>query len=331
MALATPTFVVCWGLLALSVGCGQTSHGHPVNGAGQGADGGASGGAEGGRSGSDLGGSSEGGVPSVAGSNSCDEVKIVDAQVDRAVRERLGLAPEDELTGARLAELRGTLFLADATSLTGLECASSLQGVDLTGGNLADLTAIASLPALTKLYFRRAALGPAALSGPFPSALRELHFHTVPGVELTALKSSPELVTLLVEGGQLTDLSPLVGSKLESLYLNDNPLSDLSPLAELASLRALDVARTQVTSLVALSALQLQELNVSGSLLTSLAGLGAPRAPEECSHLRAEGVPLSADSWDVDRSRLCALGWAVRASRPSDSSAVTCGAWCDIR
>jgi hypothetical protein len=253
-------------------------------------------------------------------------------RVEQAVRAKLGLTEQEPVDATRLSQLSGTLYLEAVTSLAGLECAPGLTGLDVTGGKLADVSALAELPKLRNVTFRKTELAPQALSGLSAApALRELFFYDIPLDDVTAIAKLPALTALVIDRGQVSDVGPLANTKLTSLLLDDSPLADLEPLASVTTLRTLSLARTKVTSVEALAELSLQELNLDGSLVTSLAALGGPAMPIECSHLRAEHVPLADDSWATDRERLCGLGWAVRASRPTDADPVTCGDWCDIQ
>jgi hypothetical protein len=332
MALARFPFAIRAALLALPLGCGQTAH-HPADGSAGGGQGGVNSpsAGSGGHAGTGA-GSGGAGSPSAGAPSDCDDVQLADAAVESAVRERLGLGSSAPVGGEQLAALRGTLLVVNATSLYGLQCATSLGGLELSGGKLDDLSPLGVLPALATLTLRQTALGPGATSlFGLPSSLRELSFYDTAVADLTVLAELPKLTSLLVSKGLVTDLAPLSSSQLQFLNIDDNPLVELSPLSQLVTLRGLSLARTQVTSLAPLADLRLQELDVSGSAVTSLESLGAPRSPAECSHLRAESVPLSDASWAQDRERLCGLGWAVRASRAGDAAAVTCGMWCDIR
>lgn len=329
---------VCCSLFLLAVGCGQTSNSPTdkaqagTGGAGAQTHGGGgaatAAGASAGTGADAPGGSANAGAPA----QDCQTIVFDDARVEQAVRAKLGLTGQEPLDSTRLSQLGGTLYLEAATSLAGLECSTGLTGLDVTGGALAELAAIAELPKLRNVTFRKTELGPRALSSLSAApALRELFFYDIPIDDLTAITKLPALTALVIDRGQVSDIGPLAKTKLTSLLLDDSPLADLAPLASLTTLRTLSLARTKVKSIAALAQLTLQELNLDRSLVTSLAALSGPALPKECSHLRAEQVPLADESWATDRERLCGLGWAVRASRPTDANPVTCGDWCDIQ
>jgi internalin A len=334
MLLARLSLAGWLGLFSL-LGCGQTSQHGGAGGAGAGADssaGRATGGAvsagAGGGAGAGRGGEVAGGAPA-----QCDVVKFEDPVVEAAVRERLGLSPAATLDGELIGRMGGQLDIVGGSSLRGLECATSLGTIATAGGKLDDLSPLRALPKLKSLIFRETVISDAALRGSwFPPALRELSFFDVAIVDLTLFKAASDLVLLVVDGGMVTDLTPLASSsQLQELSLDDNPLEDLTPLSALTNLRSLSIARTQVKSLEALAGLSLQQLNISGSAVTSLQGVAAPRTPEQCAHVWAEDVPLTESAWATERDQLCSVGWAVRASRSADADPVTCGKWCDTR
>lgn len=84
------------------------------------------------------------------------------------------------------------------------------------------------------------------------------------------------LRTLVLDGQQITDLSPLEGLPLESLSLCDNPISDLTVAASLTNLKFLAIEETDVTDLSPLGELDaLTELDIGtipAADLDSIAG-----------------------------------------------------------
>lgn len=333
MLLARLSLAGWLGLLSL-LGCGQTSQHGGAGGAGAGADSSA-GRATGGAVTAGAGGAGGSGAQVAAGAPAnCDIVEFEDPVVEAAIRERLGLSPAATLDGELIGQIGGQLDIVGGASLRGLECATSLGTIATSGGKFDDLSPLRALPKLKSLVFRETVISDAALRGAawFPPALRELSFFDVALVDLTLFKGASNLVLLVVDGGMVTDLTPLASSRqLEELSLDDNPVQDLTPLGALTNLRSLSIARTQVKSLEALAGLSLQQLNISGSAVTSLQGVAAPRTPGQCAHVWAEDVPLTESAWATERDQLCSVGWAVRASRSADADPVTCGKWCDTR
>lgn len=309
---------LCCSLLWLGVGCGETSSSATDE--------------------TSAGASWAGAAPAAAGTASagaptddCQQVTFEDAVVERAVRMKLSVSDQQPLDGARLSVVDG-INLEGATSLAGLECCTALTSFQLSRGALTDASALAKLPKLRRITFYQTQLGPRVLSSLSGApALRELYFNDIPIDDLSDIEQLPALTMLGVSNGQVSDIGPLANTKLESLMLGGNPLADIQPLASLTTLHYLSLDQTKITSVEALAQLSLQELGLDDTLVPSLAALKGPLQPEQCSHLWVRQVPLTDDSWATDRERLCALGWAVRASRPGDADDVTCGHWCDIQ
>lgn len=325
---------VAWLTLPSLLGCGQTSHHDGEGNAGAVGSGGRAEPSGGGGSVSAASGAgTSGGGEAMAGATNCEIVEIEDPAVEKAIRERLGLGPTAPLDGEVIAQMGGPIEFVEPTSLRGIECAISLSEIYTSGGKLDELSPLRALSGLKALRFDKTVISKVALRGSwFPPALRQLAFFGVDIGDLTPFTAASTVEVLVVSGGNVTDLSPLVDStQVTGLGLQDNPLEDLTALGALTNLRALSVARTHVSSLDALSGLRLDELDISGSAVTSLKGVGAPRTPGQCAHVWAEEVPLSDESWAKERDQLCSLGWGVRASRPGDADEVTCGEWCDTR
>jgi serine/threonine protein kinase len=110
--------------------------------------------------------------------------------------------------------------------------------------------------------------------------------------------------------GRLTDLSPLQGLALRSLFCGRNPsLSDLAPLKGMPLVR-LNVAMTQVSDLTPLAGMKLELLDISGTRvrdLTPLAGMPLTQlrlrrsAVDDLSPLK--GMPLTDITLDVKGPR----------------------------
>ena len=77
--------------------------------------------------------------------------------------------------------------------------------------------------------------------------------------DLAAIERMP-LHTLWIGSTSIDDLSVLRGKSLVSLDVEETPIDDLSPLAEMSSLRRLNIAGTAVTDLTPLAGHQLQRL-----------------------------------------------------------------------
>lgn len=67
--------------------------------------------------------------------------------------------------------------------------------------------------------------------------------------DLTDLQYMKNLHTLILDGQEITDITPLAGLPLESVSLCDNPLRDISVLSGLDTLEELSIENTEVQSL----------------------------------------------------------------------------------
>jgi Leucine-rich repeat (LRR) protein len=220
-------------LAALLAGCGQ-SRGPEDDGV----------------SGSSSGGSSSGGSSSGgATTSSCDPPRFEDDFLRRAVQTAAG----GELSEASVANLSVlSARQGGVTALDGLECASGLRELELTGNAITELGPLARLERLEEL---RIDGNPLADLGPVS--------------ELRALRE------LSANDTRVADLSPLSGLlALETLIIARTPVSSFNPLASVNSLRALFAPDVRVTSLEPLLGKALTTLTLARAPLEDLALLG---------------------------------------------------------
>lgn len=81
--------------------------------------------------------------------------------------------------------------------------------------------------------------------------------------DLSLLADMPNLRTLYLCDQRITDLTPLAELPLEVLYLGGNPLGDLAPLQGLSRLRELNLDNTNPASLAPLAELPVQTLSLN--------------------------------------------------------------------
>jgi len=77
----------------------------------------------------------------------------------------------------------------------------------------------------------------------------------------------------LAGGRLLADLTPLKGLKLTSLAVMFTPLTDLSPLRDISTLKSLDLTGTHISDLSPIENLPLTDLNVSNTNITDLSSV----------------------------------------------------------
>ncbi|MCS7152736.1 MAG: hypothetical protein N2253_04555 [Bacteroidia bacterium] len=112
----------------------------------------------------------------------------------------------------------------------------------------------------------------------FPN-LQGLYLAQIEDLDLTELVTQlrqhcPKLRILAIEDSDVEDVSPLVELRLQGLLLDDNPITDWSPLRHLRGLQFLSIARTPVENLQWLSNLpSLQGLDLSETKITDLSPL----------------------------------------------------------
>ena len=138
-----------------------------------------------------------------------ENVSIPDANLAAAVRETLGLPPEDTITQLdmlRLRELQASF--RQITDLTGLEHAVNLIDLYLNGNQLRDISPIGGLNLLVVL---------------------ELIDNRISN--LSPLKQMNNLEQLWLSDNSVSDLSPLAGlTNLKVIWLAGNPIANTSPL-----------------------------------------------------------------------------------------------------
>ena len=230
-----------------------------------------------------------------------------DPGLRRAVAQALGKAP-GSVTEADLGALTslnaGSFGVA---SLAGLEAASNLEWLTLSGnapaaeGEPLDLSPLAGLPSLAYLdlsdngltdvsdlsrltSLRTLLLGGNAVRDLSPlSGLTGLEALTLSGNGLpnvAALSTLTALEQLWLDGNDLTDISALSAlGALIYLHLGDNRITDITPLAGLSQLRRLWLPNNMVADVSALAALRaLTRLDLSRNRIADASPLrGLPR------------------------------------------------------
>ncbi len=160
-----------------------------------------------------------------------------------------------------LTPLRGMNLVAVGISGLDVTDLSPLEGMPLellTAENSAvvDLSPLAGMP-LTELYLRETKV--ADLSPIASAPISKLNIVGTQVADLSAVKAMP-LDTLWAGSTKVRDLSPLTGKRLVSLDIEESPIDDLSALADMSSLRRLNIAKSSVKDLSPLAGLNLERL-----------------------------------------------------------------------
>ena len=168
------------------------------------------------------------------------EIEITDPNLERAIRETLGLPSHLPITEQEM--LRLTSFAAEVAQveyLTGLEYARNLKRLYLRNNPIKDLTPIANLTQLELLHL----IGvPITDLSPIEdlTELRELLLSRCGIIDITPLQNLTKLVVLNLAVNRITDPRPLSNlTALETLWLQNNYIVDISPLANLTQLERL--------------------------------------------------------------------------------------------
>ncbi len=166
-----------------------------------------------------------------------------DAALRAAVREALGLPAAAHLTKEKMLWLVRNLR-ADhkgIVNITGLEFATNLAALRLSGNPITDLRPLTNLTTLENLY----------LSNLSPET---------PTLDITPLANLINLEQLTLINSKVSDISPLAGLKtLRELSLSNNQIEDFNPLAGLTNLEGLWIRNNPATDFSPLAGLNLTE------------------------------------------------------------------------
>ena len=181
----------------------------------------------------------------------------------------------------------------DISTLSALEN-TSLEWLRLDGNPISDVTPIANLP-LARLFLNGtnvADLSPLRDSrGLRVFEAENTRLHDVSVFEewglcgtlrlrgnaisdVSSFARMPRLRSLDLSHNQISDVEPLVGTDLTMLYLDFNPIRDISPLAELKSLWLLSLKGNRIVDIEPLRELTgLKNLYLSGNGITDVSAL----------------------------------------------------------
>ena len=208
-------------------------------------------------------------------------VHIPDLNLHAAIAEILGKSPNTPITVEDMAGLvdlhAGDRGIRD---LTGLQLATNLINLAISGNPISDYSPLAGLIRLEKLWLHAGEFGISDLS---PLAgltnLKLIHGHSNPISDLSPLAGLTKLEHIYLPDGDISDLTPLAGlTGLRELYLHLNDIiSDISPLAGLTQLERLELSHNDISDISPLAGLtQLEWLRLPAndiSNISPLAGL----------------------------------------------------------
>ena len=182
-----------------------------------------------------------------------NDVNIPDANLRAVIADSLGKARDEAISRAEMASLTH-LEAQDANirDLTGLQFATNLTYLWLTGNAITDLSALCDL-----------------------TNLRDLILYNNTISDISALSNLTNLSGLNLNGNAVSDISVLSNlTNLIHLWLNDNAITNISALSNLTNLMGLDISGTGITDLAVLANLtNLRELGLSNSVITDTSTL----------------------------------------------------------
>ena len=172
-----------------------------------------------------------------------------DANLRADVRDALGIAPNATFTKAMVGNLKHTLVAvySQIANLKGLEYATSLTGLYLTGNNLIkDLEPIKILTDLTHLEIN---INKISDVGPLSNLtnLETLDLGDNSVSDIGSLEKLTRLTHLYLDSNSISDISPLEDlTSLMHLYLESNSIVDVSKLSKLTNLTVLDLKENSI-------------------------------------------------------------------------------------
>ena len=162
--------------------------------------------------------------------------------------------------------------VADLSPLAGL---TALRSLNVNDNAVADLSPLAELHNLWSLYLDRNPVDDISPLMDLPSlGCLFLSYTRVTFADVVALPRFARVICLGISGLGVADLSPLSELDLVHLFVSDNAISDLEPLADLLGLELLDVDGNRISDLRPLANLiELERLRLNDNTISDLAPL----------------------------------------------------------
>ena len=174
-------------------------------------------------------------------------VEIPDPNLERAIRQELGLSSEVLVTQQELLRLdKLTVRDAEIEDLTGLEYATRVREIFLQSNQVRDITPLRGLTDLEVLYLSGNPISDVSpLSGIV--SLQRLDLAHIPIKDLSILSNLTQLEGLGLALCEITDVTPLENlTKLRFLDLTENQIVEIGPLANLTALKELRIHKNLI-------------------------------------------------------------------------------------
>ena len=183
----------------------------------------------------------------VVASASAQVVEIPDPNLERAIREELGLSAEVPVTQQEMLLLdKFTARDAQIEDLTGLEYAIRVREIFIERNQVRDITPLRGLTNLKVLYLSK---NPISDLSPLSDivSLQTLALTHIPIQDLSILSNLTQLEHLGLLLCEITDITPLANLiKLRFLDLGENRIADIGPLANLTALEELRIHKNLI-------------------------------------------------------------------------------------
>ncbi len=188
----------------------------------------------------------------VVAADPTDVVTIPDANLERKLSYKLGVAP-GEITVRDMESLTKLYFYSsEISNLTGLEYAINLTDLYLGSNQITDISPLAGLTNLTGVGLSSNQI-----------------------TDISPVAGLTNLTRVDLDSNQITDISPLAGlTNLTELYLYRNQITDISPVAGLTNLTGVGLDSNQITDISPLAGLtNLTGVGLSSNQITDISPL----------------------------------------------------------
>jgi Leucine-rich repeat (LRR) protein len=215
---------------------------------------------------------------SVSVTVSASEATIPDAALRGCLNTRLSQAADVQPTPAQLSGLTGSLSCSSkgVRDLTGLNLATGLTGLNLSGNSISDVSPISALANLTSANLAMNEITSIVALGSLPKLgtiqLQQNLSSTKPKlISLAGVDKLTGLTAITANYTALRSLAPLAGhSSLKNLTATNNLLSDVTPLASVGGqLANVDLSGNQIANLSPLKDKSYTKLTATGQTLTA--------------------------------------------------------------
>lgn len=153
-----------------------------------------------------------------------------------------------------------------------------LYHLDISDNPITDISAVDSMIGLSELSMARIDVEP---DWTIINGIENLRYLDISGSNISDLSglnpSSTSFSSLLMDDNQITDISPLNSiTNLGRLSVNNNQLSDITPLSEMSRIYELNIANNNISDITMIGDLtRLRILNLGDNPITDISPLGA--------------------------------------------------------